>query len=320
MDKFNTTGPGLRFLTGKSLDQVKWDRCIDQAVNGNICAYSWFLDIMCKGWGGIVAHDYEYIMPVPVSRRFGIDYFLQPRFIQQLGVFGKVPTDEEIIRQFIEVLPKEIKVVDYHFNYLNQMTSGYEMGLRNNLVLKTDKTYEELRMAYSLNLTRNLKKSSGKGFQIVQNNEPEPLIKMFRAEKGSELSFLKDEDYRKLTRVIQACLNRDKAKVWSVFNYEKELCGGIIWLFSHGRAVLYFSAQRKTGSAEGALSWLIDAFIKENAFSSILIDFEGSVNPGLARFYRSFGSVLQPYPHLIINRLSPFLRMLYSFYRKMKKD
>jgi hypothetical protein len=119
---------------------------------------------------------------------------------------------------------------------------------------------------------------------------------------------------------LQACLNRNKADVWSVYNRENELCGGIVWLFSHDRAVLYFSAQRKTGRAEGALAWLIDAFIQENAASGILLDFEGSVRPGLARFYAGFGALAEYYPRLIINRLSPFLKKIYSWYRKMKKD
>jgi hypothetical protein len=320
MDELNASVLGICFLSGDQIDRLKWDRCIDRALNGNICAYSWFLDIMCAGWGGIIAGDYAFIMPVPFNSRFGITYLLQPRFIQQLGIFGVVPPDEDIVNQFIEAIPLTIKAVDYHFNTRNRLITEWEVKMHTNLVLKIDKTYEAQRLLYTHNLIRNLKKSSDKGFYKVQNNDPESLIKLFRKEKGSELSFLKDENYTKLIRVLQACLHRKKADIWSVYNRENKLCGGIVWLFSHDKAVLYFSAQRKTGSAEGALAWLIDAFIQENAASGILLDFEGSVNPGLARFYAGFGALAEYYPRLIINRLSPFLKKIYSWYRKMKKD
>jgi hypothetical protein len=320
MDKLNTSDLGVRFVSGNQIDRLKWDRCIGRALNGNICAYSWFLDIMCAGWSGLVAGDYAYIMPLPLNSRFGITYLLQPRFVQQLGVFGVVPPDEDVIKQFIDAIPLTIKVIDYHFNTRNRLIPEWNVKMRTNLVLKIDKTYEAHRLLYAHNLIRNLKKSSEKGFYKVQNNDFESLIKLFRKEKGSELSFLKDKNYWLLTRVLQACLNRNKADVWSVYNRENELCGGIVWLFSHDRAVLYFSAQRKTGRAEGALAWLIDAFIQENAASGILLDFEGSVRPGLARFYAGFGALAEYYPRLIINRLSPFLKKIYSWYRKMKKD
>lgn len=320
MNKLKTHTDCVTYFSGDRIDREKWDRCIDNAVNGNICAYSWFLDIMCSGWGGIVSGDYEYIMPVPVARRFGIYYLLQPRFIQQAGVFGKQSPDADTISNFLEALPKEIRVVDYHFNDQNSLPSGWDMEMRTNLLLKTDKSYEALRLAYSHNLIRNLKKSSHSGFHIIKNNNPEPLIKLFHEENGRNFSFLKDNDYRQLTLAIQACLNRDKAKVWSVYNRENILCGGVIWLYSHGRAVLYFSAQHKEGRAEGALAWLIDAYIHENAASGIILDFEGSVHPGLARFYGSFGSVAHSYPRLKINNLSPLFRLVYFFYRKLKKD
>ena len=320
MNKLTSNSDRIIYISGEKIDHEKWDRCIDQAVNGNICGYSWFLDIMCKGWGGLVQGDYEYIMPVQVAKRFGIRYMLQPRFIQQSGVFGSISPDVDTVGFFLEALPEEIKVIDYHFNEQNRLPLRFELEMRTNFLLKTDKPYEELKLAYNHNLLRKLRKSVHSGFHIIKNNNPEPLIKLFRDENGNRFSFLKDKDYTKLALVIQACIHRDKAKVWSVYNSEKELCGGVVWLFSHDSAVLYFSVQGKNEKAEGALAWLIDAFIQENASSDLVLDFEGSVHPGLARFYGSFGSVVHTYTRLKINNLSPFSKLVYSFYRKLTKN
>ena len=320
MNKLPLNSDRVTYISGEKINREKWDRCIEKAVNGNICGYSWFLDILCKGWCGLVKGDYEFVMPVPVARRFGINYLLQPRFIQQSGVFGIESTDDETIGDFLNALPKEIKVINYHFNEQNRLPLGMEVEMRTNFLLKTDKTYEELKLSYHHNLIRKLRKSLPNGFHIIKNNNPEPLIQMFREENDRRFSFLGEKEYRQLALVIQACINRGKAKVWSVYNEENILCGGVVWLFSHDRAVLYFSVQAKNECAEGALAWLIDAFIHENALSDLVLDFEGSVHPGLARFYGSFGSVVNSYPQLKINHLSPFMKVVYSFYRKLTKD
>lgn len=318
MDKINSNQ--VIYIYGNKIDREKWDRCVDNAVNGNICAYSWFLDCMCTGWDGLVAGDYEFIMPVPVASRFGISYLLQPRFMQQSGVFGIQTPDVETIDSFLSALPKKIKVVDYQFNHQNNISSGWNVEMLPNLLLNLNKPYDELSMAYAKNLVRNLKKSCLSDFHIVKNDDPLPLITLFREDKGHELSFLKEKNYLQLGRVIKACIQRDKAKVWSVYNRHNEFCAGVVWLYSHGKAVFYFSAQSETGKSESAMAWLIDVFICENASSTIVLDFEGSANPGLARFYGSFGSVLQSYPRIKINKLSPLLKMAYEFYRKVKKN
>jgi len=319
MDKHNTNTNQVIYIPGYKIDREKWDHCIENAVNGNICAYSWFLDIMCNGWDGLVAGDYEFIMPIYVAKRFGISYLFQPRFIQQSGIFGIQIPEVETINYFLEALPKKIRVVDYHFNHQNNLPRGWNVEMRPNFLLKLHKPYEELKLAYSQNLVRNLKKSSHSGFHIIKNDDPERLIKLFRDINGHRFSFLNDQNYRQLTLVINACIHRSKAKVWSVFNHNNELCAGVIWLFSHGKAVFYFSAQSNEGRAEGAMAWLIDAFICEHASSGMILDFEGSVDPGIARFYKSFGPDLQLYPRLKSNNLSPFIKMVYLFYRKLKK-
>ena len=40
---------------------------------------------------------------------------------------------------------------------------------------------------------------------------------------------------------------------------------------------------------------IINELIKENAGKDILLDFEGSQIEGIARFYKGFGAINQPY-------------------------
>ncbi len=53
------------------------------------------------------------------------------------------------------------------------------------------------------------------------------------------------------------------------------------------------------------MPFLIDSFIRQNAGKNITLDFEGSNDLNLARFYKSFGSKECAYQQVKINRL-PF--------------
>ena len=78
----------IRYIPHHEIDKSLWDRTITNAVNGSICALSWYLDIVAGTWDALVEGDYENVMPLPWRKKGGIRYIHQPRFTQQLGLFG----------------------------------------------------------------------------------------------------------------------------------------------------------------------------------------------------------------------------------------
>ena len=67
----------IKYLCHSKIDFERWDRCVADASNSLIYAESWYLDIVCRRWGGLVGGDYEAVMPLPISRRYGIPYFVK---------------------------------------------------------------------------------------------------------------------------------------------------------------------------------------------------------------------------------------------------
>jgi hypothetical protein len=49
----------------------------------------WHLDRTAVVWDALVWGDYEFVMPLPVRKKWGIQYVYQPLFCQQLGIFPK---------------------------------------------------------------------------------------------------------------------------------------------------------------------------------------------------------------------------------------
>jgi len=56
------------------------------------------------------------------------------------------------------------------------------------------------------------------------------------------------------------------------------------------KSVFLFSASNKTAKEIGANHFLIDTYIENFKKDSLILDFEGSMIPSLARFYASFGA------------------------------
>src|ERR1044071_9207251 len=96
-----STSGHIQYLTYKEIDKVKWDACIDNADNGLIYAYSFYLDHLALHWDALVFNDYEIVMPLTWNKKYGIYYLYQPFLTAQLGVFGK-NISEEIFSKFLK--------------------------------------------------------------------------------------------------------------------------------------------------------------------------------------------------------------------------
>jgi len=74
--------------------------------------------------------------------------------------------------------------------------------------------------------------------------------------------------------------------------------------------------QKKTA----AMTFLIDNVIREYAPGKLVLDFEGSNDKNLARFYRGFGAKEVEYLRLRKNKLNLLLNMFYKFKLLLKKE
>lgn len=307
----------IRYLTHSEIDQPLWDRCISKAVNGNVYGWSWYLNMMSSEWDALISGDYETVFPLPFRKRAGIYYIYQPFFTQQLGIYSVKPLSPEIVNHFILAIPSRFRYIELNFNSFNKIEST-GLQFRNNLNHELDliEPYEEIRRRYNDNLKRNIGKAVKENISINANLQPEDIIKLFRQNKGREFKHLGEYDYRKLQRMVYQCTAQNKAICYGAYTADNSLCAGAIMLFSHRKATFLFSATNETARKTGAMSFLIDRFIQDSAGNHLTLDFEGSNNENLARFYRSFGAKVLTYPALVINRLPFPVNILFYLKRR----
>src|ERR1043165_3544665 len=108
----------IKYLKNNEIDKAKWDKCIDEASNGLIYAYSFYLDHMSKHWDALVINDYEAVMPLTWNKKYGISYLYQPAFTAQLGVFGE-NLNEWLIDDLLKAIIKKYKLIEISLNSEN---------------------------------------------------------------------------------------------------------------------------------------------------------------------------------------------------------
>jgi hypothetical protein len=299
----------IQFIPHHQIDKSKWDRCISNAGNGLIYAYSFYLEIMAQKWDALVLNDYEIVMPLTWNKKYGIAYLYQPFLTAQLGIFGNGIT-EKMASSFIQTAAGRFRFTDISLNAKNSFPSlAGDITMRQNYILSLNKPYGQLFQEYKENIQRNIKKSAEQGYSVIKDFDAEKVIelavmqmKMQGNEPGENIA-----RFRKLYQVLH---KQQMATTYGIINSAQVLLASCVFFFSHNRAYYILVGNHPEGKKTGTSHALIDAFIKDHAGKNMLLDFEGSDIPGLALFYSSFGATLEKYPALKINRLPFFLRWL----------
>ena len=309
----------IKHLLPDQIDYEKWDRCINSSFNGNIYSLSWFLNIAHPEWEALVEDDYIRVMPLPVSKKYGITYMMQPFFIQQLGVFSISKLFPKKTEEFLNAIPSRIKYFDFNLNVYNKIEdSTFNLKKNKNHILDLVSNHDKTKSDYSKNTKRNLKKAEKSQLQVLKNIKPQDLINLFKENKGKDLSVFNDHDYKTLERLIYMAIYRGLGIIYGVYTTNNQLCAAAFFTRHNKRLIFLFSGSTSISKENGAMFHLIDTVIKENSPSQITLDFEGSNNENLARFYKGFGSKEVNYNGISLNKLIFPLNKILNYYLKRK--
>lgn len=291
----------ITYLKHGQIDKTRWDECIATAVNGNVYAWSWYLDVVHPQWEALVEMNndkYLSVMPLTCKRKYFVNYLCQPFFAQQLGIFSINPITEDTTLAFLQAVPKKFRLIEIRLNEGNPVPKTLKgMDLHRNHVLDLRNSYDSLSSNYHDNTIRNLKKSSKNGLRLVKAVPIDTVIRLFRSDRGASVKHWCDQEYARLKRLSEVALTSSNAFIYGVQSSDNDaiICAAL-FLRSHGRIVFLFSGNSALGKETQAMSYLIDQVIREYSGQSYGFDFEGSDDDQLARFYHGFGSTPVFYP------------------------
>jgi hypothetical protein len=303
----------IEYIKHNKLNFKKWDDCIRNSVNGNLYAFSWYLNIVSNNWDALIMNNYEAVMPLTHSKKYRIPFLIQPYFAQQLGVFSTHGVTPEIVKTFIDAIPNTFKYILINLNKYNQLSLiPANHKVNHNFELDLIFPHEQLIKKYSENTRRNIAKTKESGLIVTSNTcSVNDFVDLLKKNVGVKVENLPQNKYDDIQKIISYTLQGRFGEIISVYNKENELLAAVFFVFSHKKAIYLFAASTEEGKKERAMFLLVDEFIKKYAEKNLILDFEGSNIEGLARFYHGFGATDCEYLSIKINHL-PFPLKLFK--------
>lgn len=305
----------LKYLKHSEIDKNKWEYAILNAINGNLYAYAWYLDIVSPQWEALVSEDYEIVIPLTVKKMLGFNTLQQPLFAQQLGVFTSnainLNKTEEYIQQIVEMFSYCNFQINKH-NTLNlQNSTKFTVLNKINYELDLIPSYKYISSKYHTNTKRNIAKARSNGLILKINDiNSQTFADFIRKNVGFKVAQLKNKDYNKMLQIIKFTEKHKFGQSYSVYDDKKRLLSIAYFIFSHNKIYYLFAANSQMGKEKRAMFFLLDEFIRNYSEKNVILDFEGSMIPGLARYYEGFGAVAGKYQQIISNRLPYLLRWI----------
>jgi len=295
----------IQFVRHEDIRKLKWDACIENSQFPTIYAMSWYLDVVAPNWCALIEDDYVSVMPLPIHRKYFINYVYQPFYTQQLGLFHS-PHKKYNIVSYIKQIPKDIHYISFNLNEKNSKCGRFSTSSRNYL-LDLGSNYTDLKNNYSPYTRRNLKKFYNQQLiiddaisvdEIVSFMLKNPVTKTLTSNAKLTLSlFKKIKEY-------------NKAFCYGARDNNGELIAILYIMKSFNRYINILETTNDRGREFRCMFGLLDNFIKLTAGNKVILDFEGSNILGIARFFEGFGAYPVIYPHLHINKLPPAVRWL----------
>lgn len=277
----------LRYLKHKEINRKKWDACIDNSINALPYAYSWYLDVVTnENWDAIILDDYAAVFPVPVKSYVVYKKVFQPFFTQQLGLFVQQEKHYSVLPECIDTLKNNFKSIYLHLNTQNTLPQ-VSKRITHHLNLAT--SYESLYKYYSSTVTKNLKAFQNKSVIFSGDGEVDVFLAFIKKYVGDKAEGLKAKDFILLQHLVEACLQKKKGFIRFAKNTNGEILSAAFFLHSNKYLIYLAAGSSPAGRKLQSMTILMNSVIKEFSNTNCVLDFEGSMIPGIAQFYKRFG-------------------------------
>ena len=308
----------IRFLKHSEIDKDSWNKAALEALNPTIFVDFDLLSIGNSNWCALVEDDYQSIMPLPIRSKLSIKYVFTPFFYNRMGIFSKKEISPELVKEFVDAIPRKYKQIDLFLNENNPCELidnkviamiSHRMGLK--------QSYETIVRQYSQNTSRNIKSAQKQGLQYIENASIKETIRLFQQNRGKRKAVhYKKRDYYSLMRMAHHAYNYGFLDTVGVLS-EGKMIAGALFLKDHGKIWFWFSGRDNAQADKKAMFFLIDEYIRRHAEQQYILDFNGSMNENVARLYKSFGGI--PYTFNMLHYTRDFyLGGLIKLYKAIK--
>jgi len=294
----------IKNIHRNELDDAKYNECIEKSSQSLLCAYTWYIDTVVEHWNVLVLNDYEAVMPIPNTKKHFIKYVYPPFWILQLGIFSQVEDYNK--DDFINCLKESFKFVELRLNSKNEIDCLSKINQFQELQLTSD--YESMKESYKSDRKKDLKRAAKNHLLEKWEDSPKKLISLFKNNVGKRTSNIDQQDYEKLNKLMDVCIDRGVGEVLSVYEVDK-LVASAFFLKNKKTITILCSSTDFTNRKNGANTFLIDRAIYKYQQDYEMFNFGGSSIESIANYFLSFGAKSVDYEFLKFNNLPSVLKL-----------
>ena len=301
----------IKHLQNSSINFIKWDNCINNAINGNVFAYSWYLNILCENWEALVLGNYEYVMPLFRKTRLNKNIYYTSKLGIRLGVFSNKLLSEEIVQKFIDAIPKKNSIINISLNVFNQLKSK---NIKNNSTYEIDliKSYKRIAENYTNQFQKDLETAKRNKISIVKGLLPNELINFSHSKDVLSRPKLRQSEIQKLRMIIAYCIRYSLGETYCAYGSHNNLQTAAFFIKSKRKLHLLFASNSKNGIANKAFHLLIDKYIEVHSEKDLTLSIENVISNNNRDFFTGLGAKEYKFQQYYSNNLP----LLYRFILK----
>ncbi|WP_293711419.1 GNAT family N-acetyltransferase [uncultured Parabacteroides sp.] len=313
-------------------DKDKYRQLCNKETSLPLFSRDWWLDTVCGEtlWdvllveekGKILASFPLYIphqgiitMP-PYTQTMGPWFAPEPADAKYTRTLGKHQAICKVFTDALKIYPHFLQYFSYRItDWLPFYWEGYKQTTRYTYLLNNIRDEQSLWENMSSNIRRNITKAKEKQGITVKKGIPVDDFLRIQALtfKRQQLSAPKEREI--LKKIISVCRQRNQGDLWGAYDDKGNLHAVAFIAWQESSAYYLAGGGDPELRASGAHSLVLWEGIRFTAQYTDLFDFEGSMIPGVERFFREFGAIQTPFFTITKGNLS----LLYRAWLKIKK-
>ena len=303
----------IKYLKNNEINFVRWDNCINNAFNGSVFAFSWYLNILCEDWDALVIGDYKYVMPLLRKTKFKKNIFYTSKYGIRLGVFTNHLLSEDIVKQFIDSIPAKNSVISLSLNKFNKLTRLNTKNF-NTYELDLIQSYKKISEKYSGQFQKELLNAKKNNISIIKGLLPNDLINFSLKQNSKTNPKYYRNDIQKLRMIIANGIRYGMGEIYGAYTAENNLCATGFFIKSKRKIYLLLSAINKTGLKSNAFHLLIDKYIKVHSEKDLTLNIENVISNNNIEFCSGAGAFEYKFKHYYKNKLHWIYKLLIKNY------
>ena len=281
----------IKFLHNGDINFVRWDNCINTAFNGNIFAFSWYLNILCDNWCALIIGDYKYVMPLLHDTILKKEIITTHILGEKLGVFTNELLTEDIVNRFFDAIPLNYSYIKSTLNKYNKF-SNCNFEIRNQKIYDLDlmQSYLLISEKYSNSFQKNIQTARSKKISIIKGLSPNDLINLSLKKGSRSMPFLNKQNINKLRMIIAFAIRYNLGETYGAYTAENNLCAAAFFIKSKNKIYLLFNSEDKNGDFSNSMSLLIDRFIENHSEKNLTLNLDNIVTKNSLYFMQGVGA------------------------------